>query len=725
MGVKELWNILSPLCDRKPLYELQGKTIAIDLSGWVVDSQTVVDNAVQSKMYLRNLYFRTAFLLTQGISPVFVLEGKAPDLKHKTIARRNDIRHGFREKKIKKVGRSQFQRVLNECREMLRYMGIACVQGHGEAEAMCAYLNEDGLVDGCISQDSDCFLYGARIVYRNFSISTQGATGGFVDIYCIDQIEKILNLGRNKMIALALLCGCDYDEGINGVGKEAALKFFKTVEDDDVLQRFQEWRTDTKLDKIESNLLNPDLCTSCGHKGKLQKHTKSGCTECDTIIKCNDDYKEKRAVMLNEISLRKKALRDETFPKQELMEEFLIRRDAVPTKLDIEWKQPQVSQFIDFMDKHLCWDPQYAFEKIFTLTTRWQLLHLPNLTLDKRLSVPNLFIPSEIRKIRNIRSIASYEIIWKKEHSVLEMLKNYKKETQKNNDDDDVDDNLLTSIEPQNLVLTCYPQLVETFESIRNTKAKKRTTNSRKKKAMTDVMENNTEKKDSAKLCQKKTRKKVIEKNNRKIDEFISENRPISLEDSFEEMSISPKRSRKKNISTEVSKLEIKNTFKNTIMNTKHLKRGPQFDRVLGVGKIHSRLNNTLDRMFNELSPNDFMSENEDSDLNTTEVIEDICSKRIFEFNIRSYCPSTNQPIEGSTKIDLSEASMLNMKEHACIEDEEEKTDDSGDEFGDINESYIPINQRIQVETSKKLSCNQIEKISTIDFEDIMNETDN
>lgn len=372
------------------------------------------------------------------------------------------------------------------------------------------------------------------------------------------------------------------------------------------------------------------------------------------------------------------------------------------------------------MEKYLCWDPQYAFEKIFTLTTRWQLLHLPNLTLDKRLSMPNLFIPDEIRKIRNIRSIASYEIIWKKEHSIIEMLKNYKEQTQKN--DDGVDDSLLTSIEPQNLVLTCYPQLVETFESIRNAKTKKRTANSRKKKTTTDVIKNNTGKKDSAELCQKKTRKKVTEKN-KKIDEFISENRLISLEDSFEEMSISPKRS-KKNTLTEVSKLEIKDTSENTIMNTKHLKRGPQFDRVLGLGKIHSRLNNTLDKMFNELSPDDFVSENEDNDLNTTDIIEDICSKRIFEFNTRS-CPteSTNHSIEGNTKVDLSEVS--NMKEHACIEDEKEKTDDSDDEFGDINNLYIPINQRIKVETSKKLSCNQIEKISTIDFENIMNETDN
>lgn len=53
MGVKDLWNIISPLSDRRPLFELQGKAIAIDLSGWIVDSQSVTDNVAQPKMYLR------------------------------------------------------------------------------------------------------------------------------------------------------------------------------------------------------------------------------------------------------------------------------------------------------------------------------------------------------------------------------------------------------------------------------------------------------------------------------------------------------------------------------------------------------------------------------------------------------------------------------------------------------------------------------------------------
>ena len=87
------------------------------------------------------------------------------------------------------------------------------------------------LVDGCISQDSDCFLYGAKIVYKNFT------TSGTVDEYTMEKIQRLYNIGRNKMIALALLCGCDYDEGVNKVGKEAALKLFKLVDDDDILDR--------------------------------------------------------------------------------------------------------------------------------------------------------------------------------------------------------------------------------------------------------------------------------------------------------------------------------------------------------------------------------------------------------------------------------------------------------------------------------------------------------
>lgn len=83
------------------------------------------------------------------VNPVFVLEGKAPELKYDTIAARNAIQ--FKGSKPKKDGvktgkdRTRFHFVLKRCEEMLGYMGLACIKGNGEAESMCAYLNDEGV----------------------------------------------------------------------------------------------------------------------------------------------------------------------------------------------------------------------------------------------------------------------------------------------------------------------------------------------------------------------------------------------------------------------------------------------------------------------------------------------------------------------------------------------------------------------------------------------------
>lgn len=93
-----------------------------------------------------------------------------------------------------------------------------------------------------ISQDSDCFAYGAIRVYRNFSLSSQGgvsSSGGAVDVYDMDVIRRTFDIGQNQMIAMALLCGCDYcPEGVGGVGKDAVCKLFNIYSDDTILETY-------------------------------------------------------------------------------------------------------------------------------------------------------------------------------------------------------------------------------------------------------------------------------------------------------------------------------------------------------------------------------------------------------------------------------------------------------------------------------------------------------
>lgn len=97
------------------------------------------------------------------------------------------------------------------------------------------------LVEGCVSQDGDCFLYGARTVYRNLTVGNSGSDGsaGFsVDIYSLDEAESRLSIGREKLIALALLCGCDYKQGgVAGIGRESVLRFLSTHKNVEVLPR--------------------------------------------------------------------------------------------------------------------------------------------------------------------------------------------------------------------------------------------------------------------------------------------------------------------------------------------------------------------------------------------------------------------------------------------------------------------------------------------------------
>lgn len=142
-----------------------------------------------------------------GVKLVFVMEGEAPKLKAETMSKRTQTRYGgFKKASASKcnatTSRGRFNAILREvcfaptsdpsprtnplahvcyelfpllpqCAEMLDFLGVPWVTAVGEAEAMCAFLDSQGVVDGCITNDGDAFLYGARTVYRNFNMNSK------------------------------------------------------------------------------------------------------------------------------------------------------------------------------------------------------------------------------------------------------------------------------------------------------------------------------------------------------------------------------------------------------------------------------------------------------------------------------------------------------------------------------------------------------------------------
>ncbi|KAG7250416.1 hypothetical protein CRUP_024163, partial [Coryphaenoides rupestris] len=128
-----------------------------------------------------------------GIKLVFVMEGEAPKLKAETMSKRTESRFGV----FKKAPKTTKTTKTTKSTEMLDCLGVPWVTAAGEAEAMCAYLDSQGLVDGCITNDGDAFLYGAK-------------TDPLVDRYRTSRVQSELHLSRENLVGLAILLGCDY-----------------------------------------------------------------------------------------------------------------------------------------------------------------------------------------------------------------------------------------------------------------------------------------------------------------------------------------------------------------------------------------------------------------------------------------------------------------------------------------------------------------------------------
>ncbi len=133
------------------------------------------------------------------------------------------------------------QAMVAECQALLRHFGIPYVTAPMEAEAQCAELVRLSLVDGVVTDDSDIFLFGGTRVYKNVFNGNR-----FVECYLAPDIERELELPRERLVALAQLLGSDYAEGLPGVGPVTAVEILSEFPGRDGLARFRDWWQDAQ-----------------------------------------------------------------------------------------------------------------------------------------------------------------------------------------------------------------------------------------------------------------------------------------------------------------------------------------------------------------------------------------------------------------------------------------------------------------------------------------------
>ena len=173
------------------LSDLSGQRIAIDVflnSYQFITSMTGPDGKPLSfegkpVAHLMGFLDRATVMISEGIDPVFVFDGKPHDLKRATLDER-------RERKVdafsrweaameagdmeaaKKLGPQTAEYtpdMVQETKDLFDLMGVSWMEAPMEAEGAAAVMCSRGHVSAVASQDWDTLLYGSPMMVRNLT----------------------------------------------------------------------------------------------------------------------------------------------------------------------------------------------------------------------------------------------------------------------------------------------------------------------------------------------------------------------------------------------------------------------------------------------------------------------------------------------------------------------------------------------------------------------------
>ncbi|KAJ3340019.1 Elongation of fatty acids protein 2 [Gonapodya sp. JEL0774] len=225
-----------------------GRKVAIDASMSIYqfmiavrgqDGMQLTNEAGETTSHLMGIFYRTIRMVENGIKPCYVFDGKPPTLKSGELAKRQE-RRAEAEKEAataQEAGDTEsfdkFSRrtvkvtkVHNEeCKRLLKLMGIPYMDAPCEAEAQCAVLCKAGKVYGAGSEDMDTLTFGSPILVRHLTFSEQRKIP-VAEIH-LDKALAGLGMTMAQFIDLCILLGCDYCDSIKGIGPSKAYELIK------------------------------------------------------------------------------------------------------------------------------------------------------------------------------------------------------------------------------------------------------------------------------------------------------------------------------------------------------------------------------------------------------------------------------------------------------------------------------------------------------------------
>jgi flap endonuclease-1 len=222
--------------------EVANSVVAVDAHNWLYRYLTTTVKWTTDDVYTTAAGEEVANLvgIVQGLprffehdlTPVFVFDGGVTELKADEVAERREQRERAEERLADAEERgdaveaarleARTQRltdvILATTRELLSLLDVPVVDAPAEGEAQAAHMARRGDVDYAGSEDYDTLLFGAPLTLRQLT------SKGSPELMDLAATLDRHGISWEGLIDVAILCGTDFNPGVDGVGPKTALR---------------------------------------------------------------------------------------------------------------------------------------------------------------------------------------------------------------------------------------------------------------------------------------------------------------------------------------------------------------------------------------------------------------------------------------------------------------------------------------------------------------------
>ena len=223
MGVRGLNKFITQVCNdnninaiqHKKFEEYNNKIMVIDASQKIYSYGIAIRDSGEDKLsidgriinHLYAIIFYTKFLIKYKIKPLYVFDGKTPEVKNDVLIERKERKDNSYKKcdeiantssdeyiKYFKRSYSLSDEQIKECQQLLNAFGIPYIEASGEADSQCAAIaSSDKNIYGVISEDIDTLVFGAGKICKDFSGKHEFVTEMNLDIV-LNGIFQVLKM---------------------------------------------------------------------------------------------------------------------------------------------------------------------------------------------------------------------------------------------------------------------------------------------------------------------------------------------------------------------------------------------------------------------------------------------------------------------------------------------------------------------------------------------------